>query len=56
MSKTETAIWRKAFHEALRGMRKVALRLGEIPIHQIRWELRPDVLKELLNAKRIGRC
>lgn len=52
LSKSETAIWRKAFHEALRGMRKVALRLGEIPTNKIRWELRPDVLKDLLNGKR----
>lgn len=52
LSRSETAIWRKTFHEALRGMRKVALRLGEIPTHIIRWELRPEVLKELLNGKR----
>uniref|UniRef100_A0A7C4RNG5 NYN domain-containing protein n=1 Tax=Desulfatirhabdium butyrativorans TaxID=340467 RepID=A0A7C4RNG5_9BACT len=52
LSRSETAIWRRAFHEALRGMRKVALRLGEIPTNNIRWELRPEVLKELLNGRR----
>ena len=52
LSRSDTAIWRRSFHEALRGMRKVALRLGEIPTSKIRWELRPEVLKELLNGRR----
>ncbi len=30
LSRTPMACWRSAFHEALRGMRKVALRLGEV--------------------------
>lgn len=33
-------------------MRKVALRMGEIPTSQIRWQLKPNVLKELINGKR----
>ena len=50
---TPTAQWRNAFHEALRGQRKVALRLGEVPTSQIRWQLKPEVLKELTRGKRI---
>lgn len=49
---TPTAKWRHAFHEALRGQRKVALRLGEVPTSQIRWQLKPDVLKDLTKGKR----
>ncbi len=52
LSETPTARWRLAFHESLRGMRKVALRLGEIPTSQVRWQLRPEALKELLQGKR----
>lgn len=52
LSETATAKWRRAFHEKLRGMRKVALRLGEIPTSHVRWELRPDALKDLLNKRR----
>ncbi len=51
LTQSPTAIWRKAFHEELRGLRKVALRLGEIPINKVHWELRPEVLKDLLNGK-----
>jgi uncharacterized LabA/DUF88 family protein len=36
----------------LRGLRKVALRLGEIPTSQVRWQLKAEVLKELTNGKR----
>lgn len=52
LSESATAKWRRAFHEKLRGMRKVALRLGEIPTSQVRWELRPDALKDLINKRR----
>jgi len=47
-----TAKWRSTFHATLRGLRKVALRMGEIPTSQVRWQLEPDVLKELINGKR----
>jgi uncharacterized LabA/DUF88 family protein len=47
-----TAKWRIAFHETLRGLRKVALRMGEIPTSHVRWQLKPDVLKDLTNGKR----
>jgi len=52
VTQSATAAWRKAFHEELRGLRKVALRLGEIPTSKVHWELQPDALKELLNGKR----
>lgn len=47
-----TAKWRTAFHEALRGLRKVALRMGEIPTSQVRWQIKSDALKELTNGKK----
>jgi len=52
LSKTPTALWRRAFHDRLRGLRKVALRLGEIPASHVSWQLKPDVLKSLLQRKR----
>jgi len=52
LSRTPAACWRSAFHEALRGMRKVALRLGEVPAAQVHWQVKPAVIKELLQGKR----
>lgn len=46
------AQWRREFHDALRGLRKVALRMGEVPTSQVRWQLKPDVLKDLTNGKK----
>ncbi|MDR1163389.1 MAG: NYN domain-containing protein [Candidatus Accumulibacter sp.] len=47
-----TAKWRRAFHEALRGLRKVALRMGEIPTSHVRWQITPDALKDLTSGKK----
>lgn len=47
-----TAQWRREFHDALRGLRKVALRMGEVPTSQVRWQIKPDVLKALTNGKK----
>lgn len=52
LSKSDMAVWRKTFHDRLRGMRKVALRLGEIPTNNVNWKLKTDVLKDLINQKR----
>lgn len=52
LGQSSTARWRTAFQEALRGQRKVALRLGEIPTNQIQWQLKLEPLKELANGKR----
>lgn len=52
LMKSPTAQWRMEFHEKLRGKRKVALRLGEVPLSQVRWELKESSLKELLNGRR----
>ncbi len=52
LMQSPTANWRKAFHEELRGLRKVALRLGEIPTNKVHWQLRPQVLKDLLAGRR----
>jgi uncharacterized LabA/DUF88 family protein len=53
LSKSPTAKWRTAFHSELRGMRKAAVRMGEIPTNKVHWELKPQQLKDLLNGKRI---
>lgn len=45
--KTEVAHWRLAFHDHLKCLRKVALRLGEIPTAHVHWQLKPDVIKAL---------
>ena len=52
LGQSATAKWRNAFHNTLRGLRKVALRMGEIPISQVRWQIKPDVLKELTSGNR----
>jgi hypothetical protein len=38
--------------DELRGLRKVALRMGEIPTRQVRWQLEAAVLKDLTNGRR----
>ncbi len=49
-SKTETARFRTEFHNQLRSLRKVALRLGHLS-DRSEWTLRPERLKELLARK-----
>jgi uncharacterized LabA/DUF88 family protein len=49
---SDMAQWRRAFHQHLRSLRKVALRLGHIPTTQVRWQLTPDALKALVNRRR----
>lgn len=51
-SKTPSFTFRTAFHEALRGQRKVALRLGRLNERYGHWMIRPAVTKELLSKKR----
>ncbi len=50
-SRTSTALWRLTFHEELRKLRKMALRLGYLSERHGSWELRSDKLKELLANK-----
>lgn len=45
---TPTAVWRTEFHHQLRGLRKVALRLGYLNDRMGHWTVRPDQLKALL--------
>lgn len=52
LGESATAKWRNTFHETLRGLRKVALRMGEIPTSQVRWQLKPGVLKDLTNGRK----
>jgi uncharacterized LabA/DUF88 family protein len=50
--RSDLAQWRNTFHQELRGLRKVALRLGHIPTTQVRWQLKQDALKGLLSGRR----
>lgn len=50
--KSAVAQWRRSFHQELRSQRKVALRLGELPVSQAHWQLRPAELKALCNGRR----
>jgi len=50
-SQTPTARWRLAFHEELKKLRKVALRLGHLNERYGQWRLRPDKFKELIANK-----
>lgn len=50
-SKTPVAVWRTEFHEALKKLRKVALRLGYLNEHVAHWTPRPEKLKHLLLGK-----
>jgi uncharacterized LabA/DUF88 family protein len=49
-SKSDLAIWRRAFHEKLRGLRKVALRMGELHKNAPFWQIKPEALKELIDG------
>ena len=50
--RSDRAQWRRAFHQHLRGLRKVALRLGHIPTALACWQLTPDAVKALVNRRR----
>ena len=50
-SKTQTAQWRNSFHDELRKLRKLALRLGYLNERMGHWTLRSKKLKELLSGK-----
>ena len=50
--RSDLAQWRHTFHQYLRSLRKVALRLGHIPTTQVRWQLKQDALKSLLSGRR----
>jgi hypothetical protein len=50
--RSDLALWRNAFHQHLRSLRKVALRLGHIPVTQVQWQLRQDSLKALVSGRR----
>jgi uncharacterized LabA/DUF88 family protein len=48
---TATAVWRAAFHDELRKLRKVALRLGYLNERMGHWSIRPEKLKDLLGGR-----
>ena len=54
LSRTPTALWRSEFHKQLRGKRKVALRLGEVPVQRVNWIMKPPAMKDFLNGKWSG--
>jgi uncharacterized LabA/DUF88 family protein len=49
---SDVAQWRRCFHQHLRGLRKVALRLGHIPTSHAHWQLTPGALKSLVSRSR----
>lgn len=49
--KSAVANWRMEFHSALRGMRKVAIRMGELPDKHARWRLNEKAIKDLTQGK-----
>lgn len=51
LSKSDTAVFRHAFHRALVSKRKLALRLGELRDNK-RWILRPEATRELIDGAR----
>ena len=50
-SKSNLYIWMSSFLESLKGMRKVALRLGTLADAQACYTLRPEAVKKLCNGK-----
>lgn len=46
---SETSIWRKDFHNALKRKRKLALRMGRVSENRAAFVLKPDVTKKLFN-------
>ncbi|WP_018865486.1 MULTISPECIES: NYN domain-containing protein [unclassified Thioalkalivibrio] len=50
--RSEVAVWRRAFHDALRSQRKVALRLGELPTSHVHWRLKQKALHALCQGAR----
>jgi len=49
-SKTDIAVFRLQFHDELKKLRKVALRLGYLK-DKGKWQIRPNKIKELLKNK-----
>jgi uncharacterized LabA/DUF88 family protein len=50
LSKTSTALWRDSFHQELKKLRKVALRLGYIHERSGGWLIRHGKVKDLLRG------
>ena len=49
--KTPTALWRRAFHNELKKLRKVALRLGYLNENSGNWVVKPSEMKRLLKRE-----
>lgn len=52
LGETPLARFRNALHTELRAMRKVALRLGYLDENSACWEIKPDILEQLLKGKK----
>ena len=50
--RTPISQWRRSFHNTLRVKQKVALRLGVLAGEQHHWQIKPGVLKLLINGKK----
>ena len=47
-SETDTANWRYSFHDEMKTLRKVALRMGYLNERNGHWTIKPEPLKQLL--------
>lgn len=52
LGETPTATWRMTFHDELRRLRKVALRLGYLNERMGQWVIKPEALKDLLSKRK----
>lgn len=50
-AKSERSLWRIGLHDALREMRKVALRMGSMDDANCSWTIKPAKIKELYSHK-----
>lgn len=50
-AKSERSLWRAGLHDALREMRKVALRMGSMDDANCSWTIKPAKIKELYTHK-----
>lgn len=50
-AKTPLASWRSAFHDELKKLRKVALRLGYLNAENVNWVVKPEKMKKLFRKE-----
>jgi hypothetical protein len=50
-SRSQMAVWRNQFHQELKKLRKLALRMGYLNERSGGWILRPELLKDLIAGR-----